>query len=338
MFFEHCIRLASGGMPGSWARGSGGAVMPPHPVAVFAAEDGAPPVFVRQIPVHSLLQPVFESAARGIAEFAPQAGLVDGVAAVVAGAVAHELDAAGVRRARRTAFVHDRAQGVHHLEVGALGTAADVVSPPGLATFENQFDAAAVVFHVQPIAHVLTVAVDRQRLAVEQVDQAQRDQLFRKLVWAVIVGAVADRGGQAIGVVIGAHQMVGGGLAGGIGRVGGIGGGFAKRRIVRSQGAVYLVGGHVMETVRWRGAVFEPGGAGSLEQAVGAEHVGVDEGVGPGDGAVDMAFGGEMHDRVYVFLAQQALDPIGVADVTVHEAKLRKGFERGQAGAVAGVG
>jgi hypothetical protein len=37
-----------------------------------------------------------------------------------------------------------------------------------------------VVAHVEPVADVLAVAVDRQRLAGERVDDHQRDQLLGK--------------------------------------------------------------------------------------------------------------------------------------------------------------
>src|SRR3546814_9842318 len=63
----------------------------------------------------------------------------------------------------------------------------------------------------------------RQRPALQQVDDGQRDQLLGKVIRPVIVRAVAGRDLQSIGVVPGADEMVGRRLArriGGVGRVG----------------------------------------------------------------------------------------------------------------------
>ena len=67
---------------------------------------------------------------------------------------------------------------------------------------------------------------------------------------------------------------------------------------------------------------------------MGAEDVGVDERVGPVDRAVDMAFGGEMHQRADAVVAKQAFDERRVPDVADDEL----GFRPGKAGAVAGIG
>ena len=88
---------------------------------------------------------------------------------------------------------------------------------------ENAEDAAAVVVHVQPVAHVLPVAVDRQRLARQGIEEKQRDELFRKLKRAVIIGAVRDQRREPIGVEVRPHEVVRTRLRGGVGTVGSIG-------------------------------------------------------------------------------------------------------------------
>ena len=66
-------------------------------------------------------------------------------------------------------------------------------------------------------------------------------------------------------------------------------------------------------------AARQPHAARGLQKAVGAEDVGVDEGVRPGDRTVNMALGGKMHDGGDVALAQQLFDQRGVADVAHHQ-------------------
>ena len=49
-----------------------------------------------------------------------------------------------------------------------------------------------MVLDVEPVAHVAAVAVDRQRLALERVQDHERDQLLGELEGAVVVRAVRD--------------------------------------------------------------------------------------------------------------------------------------------------
>jgi hypothetical protein len=61
------------------------------------------------------------------------------------------------------------------------------------ARFESAGDPAAVVLHVDPVAYVATVAVDRQWLALERVKHRQRIQLLGKLERTVGVGELLEQ-------------------------------------------------------------------------------------------------------------------------------------------------
>ena len=106
------------------------------------------------------------------------------VAAVVAGAVGDVLD-------QRLVGAGQLDHPLDHLDVLALVGAADVVGLAGPALHQHRVDAAAEVLDVEPVADLLAVAVDRQRVAVERVQDHQRDQLLRVLARAVVVGAAA---------------------------------------------------------------------------------------------------------------------------------------------------
>ena len=97
---------------------------------------------------------------------------------------------------------------------------ADVVGLAGRAVLQHVADAAREVLHVDPVAHLQAVAVDRQRVAVERVEDHQRDQLLRVLVRAVVVRAAADQRLEPVGVVVGADEQVGAGLGGRVGEEG----------------------------------------------------------------------------------------------------------------------
>ena len=98
---------------------------------------------------------------------------------------------------------------VDHFHVGQFRPATDVVGLARLPLGQTRFDTEAVILDVQQVTHVHAIAVDRQITPVQRVEQEQRDQLFGILVWPVIVRAIASRHVQPVGMVIGAHQMVG---------------------------------------------------------------------------------------------------------------------------------
>ena len=56
-----------------------------------------------------------------------------------------------------------------------------------------------------------------------------------------------------------------------------------------------------------------------IQQAECADHVGLDKGPGPVDRSIDMAFGGEVHDRIDLFFAQQTKHHLAIEDIALDE-------------------
>ena len=131
---------------------------------------------------------------------------------VISGAASHPAFA---RRARGKACAPRR-----HWK---LGVATHVIGLTGASAFQYRPDRSAMIADVEPIAHVPTVSIDRQRLAGESVVQHQRDQFLRELPRAVIVRAVGGQCRKAIGVMVGTHQMIRRGLRRGVRTVGRVG-------------------------------------------------------------------------------------------------------------------
>jgi len=204
---------------------------------------------VGQVPLHGFA----DAAGKGFgglpAEFAFEFARVYGVAAIVAGAVLHEGDLLRVRLAvgARRKLVEDGAQGLHDFEVGFFVPAADVVGLAHAACGEHAADGAAVVLHVEPIADLPAVAVDRQGLARERMVDAQGDEFFGEVVGPVVVAAVGGEHGQTVGVVPGAHEVVAGGLARAVGAVGLVAVLLGERGRVCGERAIDFVGAHVQE-------------------------------------------------------------------------------------------
>src|SRR5687768_17642262 len=102
--------------------------------------------------------------------------------------VLYEANLVGIGAAGRlwARLVQDGAQRVHHVQIFLLAIAADVIGLARSTALEDHAEGFAVVEYVEPIAHLLTVAVYRQRLARERVADHERDELLRELERPVI--------------------------------------------------------------------------------------------------------------------------------------------------------
>ena len=282
----------------------------------------APPGLVLHVPVDRLLEPLGEvGVRRPPAQLALELGGVDGVAAVVAGAVGDPVEVLGVLSHGLEYHAQDR-------DVVPLAVGADEVGLPHAALGEDVPDGTGVVLGVDPVADVLALSVELGAHAVDDVGDLPGDELLHVLEGAVVVGAVGDRGAEAVGAGPGAHEHVGAGL----GRA--VRGGRVVRsllgelgRVVERQVAVDLVGGDVVVA----DAVLPDG----LQQAEGALHVGAQERLGVGDGVVVVALCGVVHDRVVA--GDQPVQQPGVADVA-HDELHAVGGQPGDVLGVAGVG
>ena len=96
----------------------------------------------------------------------------------------------------------------------------------------------------------------------------------------------------------------------------------------------------MQEAERVAGVVFErlPVIAHRLQQAQGADHVGLDEGRGAIDRTVDVALGGEVHHGIGPVLGQQPRDQVAVADVAVDEDMVGIAVQPTERVQIAGVG
>src|SRR5207244_6304094 len=183
-----------------------------------------------------------------------------------------------------------------YLEIGLLVVATDVVTLADAAVLEDLSDRRAMILHVQPIAYVATLTVDRQGLVDDGVQDHEGNELFGKLVGAVVVRAVDDQRRKPIGVIVRAHQMVRGRLRGCVGAVGRERSRFVERRVVGSERTEYLVGRDVQKSeilALRRLLLFQPNPR-FLEQGECPEDIGLDELSGPVNGTIYVAFRGEV--------------------------------------------
>jgi hypothetical protein len=80
-----------------------------------------------------------------------------------------------------------------------------------------------------------------------------------------------------------------------------------------------------------------PVGPGRFQQRVCSKNIGADESVRPGDRAIDMALGSQVHHRIGGMLCKHLFHTAAVADVGLNESiarPLADGFERVQVGGI----
>ena len=78
--------------------------------------------------------------------------------------------------------------------------------------------------------------------------------------------------------------------------------------------------------------------AGGLEQAERSDDIGLDEDLRTVDGSVDMAFGGQVHQHIDRFLAQQLADRRLVADVGLDETVILLRLDGSERCQISGIG
>ena len=85
---------------------------------------------------------------------------------------------------------------------------ADVVGLGDYSLMENEVNGTCMVLNEQPVANILTLAIDGKRLTMTDVVDEQRNQFLGELIGTVVVGAVGYDDRHAVGVVVGTYKMV----------------------------------------------------------------------------------------------------------------------------------
>jgi hypothetical protein len=251
------------------------------------------PRLVLQIPLDGFANALLELMGRCPAEFTLDFGSVDRITAVMAGPVFDE----GNEFARMTTglwreFINSVADQFHDTDVRPFVVTADVVGLAVVAACEQEPERFAMVAHVEPVADVHAIAIDGDGFAGEDTLDDDGDELFGKLKRTVVVRAICDNGGQAIGVMIGAHEHVAGGFAGGVRRIGRVRRGLGEET-GGAEGTVNFIRRDMMEAMA--GFRVRPESAAGFQQIERAVDVGGDEIAGAGDGAIHVGFSGEVH-------------------------------------------
>ena len=106
---------------------------------------------------------------------------IHGIAAIVARPVRHVAYEFFRRASRASEFgIDGLADTLGHFEIWQSAVAPDKVGATNLAAFDRGVDRAAMIGYMQPVAHLETVAVDRQLAILDGAEDHQRNKFFRK--------------------------------------------------------------------------------------------------------------------------------------------------------------
>ena len=300
------------------------------------------PGLVVQIPLHGLADARLEGFHRRPAQLLLDLACIDGITPVVPRAVGDKgnLQVVGFAISARLQLVQQGTHGVHDVQIGHLVPAAHVVRLTRLAGFQHPANGAAMVFHIQPVAYLLAVAIDRQGFAGQRVHDHQRNEFFRKVQRAIVVGAVGGEHRQAIGMVVGAHQVVTGRLGGRIGAVGLVAVLLGEGRLALGKRPIHLVGGHMQQAKPRLVCTGQaaPIGTQRLQQVECAHDIGLDELCRAVDRAIHMRLSREVDDGAGSVLVQKAGKQRSIPKIAVHKHVACITVQTGEVLQVAGVG
>jgi len=122
---------------------------------------------------------------------------VDRIAAVVARTVCNEGDLVFIwfTIGARREFVKECANRMDDLKVRFFIPTADIISLPNPASFQHAADGGTVIAHIEPVANLLPIAVDREWLSCKSVVDNERNEFLGKMVGAVVVRAICGEDG-----------------------------------------------------------------------------------------------------------------------------------------------
>src|SRR5277367_182037 len=155
------------------------------PAIVTALLDCLAPAALEQIPSHSYPKAHFEAYSAAPVEFSFDSRTIDSVSAIVTRPIGHELDQvaiglesicdeSGVAISRLKLFESSTDFG-DDFEVGTLAPSSNVVLLTDPASSEDCQDRFAVVADKQPVAYVLTVAINRNGVGLDRFRNRERN-------------------------------------------------------------------------------------------------------------------------------------------------------------------
>ena len=167
------------------------------------------PVLVIEIPLHGLLDTLLKLERWLPTQFLLKLARVNGITHIMTlsvGYISDEVHILAFLSAKQT--VNSLDDHLDDIDVLPLVETADIVSLGNLTLVENHIDGTGMIYYIQPVAHVLSLTIYWQWLAMTDVVDEQRNQLLRELVWTVVIRAVGHDGRHTVCIVESTNEVV----------------------------------------------------------------------------------------------------------------------------------
>ena len=276
------------------------------------------PGFIAQVPAHRSLEADFQRGRCFPVQLRSNSRRVDGVSQIMPGSVGDEFYQIGVGTRSRGQFVHDPANQMHQIDIPRFRITADIVASADLSPAKDGEQRVGVILHVEPVANILSRAVDGYRFPHQRLQDHHWQKLFRKLERTIVVRTIRQQDGKIIGlapgVAPGVDEMVGCRLGGGVGRAWRVGRGFGEFP-GHAEGTEDFVGGNMEESEVIGPSLPRPVRPCRLEHVVSAHDIGLDEHARPVDRTVDVGFRRQVDDGGGIVAGEYPFEPVGIADI-----------------------
>src|SRR6202050_3512201 len=147
---------------------------------ILSSTDSRYPLHIHLVPINGLPQAIVQRYGRRPAQLASNFVALKSVASIMTGTISY-------RREQRLRLAHQPEQAARYAEILFYIETADVVDLSNPASLKNRQNAAAIVVYMQPVALLLPVTVNRERLVIERIRNQQRQELFGELKRAIVV-------------------------------------------------------------------------------------------------------------------------------------------------------
>lgn len=264
------------------------------------------PGLVFHVPVKGLFDALVKVHRRLPAQFAFNLPRVHGIPAVVGLAV--------FNKGNQILILAQKLQNVpSDLQIRVFVVPANIEHIAVFVARNNQIDRRTMIQHVQPVAHIQTIAIHRQRLVFRSQLEKEGDELLRKLVRPVVVGTAGNRDRHLVRLKIRLHQKVGGGLGSRV-RTVRINGRLFRKIVLgtRAQVAVHLIRGDLVVALH---LVIARG----QQQVVRAHHVRLHKNMRINNAAVHVCLRREVDHRMELLPAKKTVDEALVGNIPAHE-------------------
>src|ERR1700730_481126 len=108
----------------------------------------------------------------------------------------------------RADFIQDLADGLYYVEVRAFVATADIIRLTWPPLGKDQVKGSGMILDIEPITDIGAFPIDRKRLSLQGIEDDQRNQLLRKMIWSIVIRAVRNDNRKAVGSMPCHSQMI----------------------------------------------------------------------------------------------------------------------------------